>query len=471
MFLISSIRREYFVMTRAVLAFAVVCSLPVGVGAAETEIRLNVRPMAAPKPALKYLLLPEVRELSPGNPAQYYLRSFAEQRNFFFGKEATADRARYVTLPLAELPKEKLLDYGGSALRQADWAARLDTIDWQMLQRVQTDGMDLALPELGPLRVLATALQVRFRGDVADKRFDDAVRSAKTMFAFARHLGEHPTEAANRLGICVAEMAVASLEEMIQQPGCPNLYWAFSDLPSPLVELRKGMQGERSLVATDLGSIVGDAIMTEEQLEKVVSRLSGLIGFAREQSGQPPRNLRAELARRVKDSDRLVAARGRLTEEGSGGNLIRQFSPTQIIILDEKRDYDIRRDEGMKLLGMAPWQIDALTVNEKARNRGDGLFTDFLPNVVSAHRAQGRLEQRLAMLRHVEGLRLYAAGHDGKLPEKLADLTFPLPVDPFSGKSFVYEANGTVAKLRGCPPRGEEKNAACNVAYRVTIQK
>ena len=46
-----------------------------------------------------------------------------------------------------------------------------------------------------------------------------------------------------------------TLEEMIQQPGCPNLYWALTDLPSPLVDLRKGLQGNRALVAADLGAV------------------------------------------------------------------------------------------------------------------------------------------------------------------------------------------------------------------------
>ena len=73
--------------------------------------------MPAPKPALKYQLLPEVRELNPGNAAQNYLKCFMEQRSFFFTKESAADRARYQTMPLAELPLDKLRDYGGSALR------------------------------------------------------------------------------------------------------------------------------------------------------------------------------------------------------------------------------------------------------------------------------------------------------------------------------------------------------------------
>src|SRR5262249_3385193 len=84
--------------------------------AGEPAPRLSVRPMAAPKPALKYQLLPEVRELTPGNPVQWYMRCFAEQRYFFFHKEAVAQRARYRSTPLAELPVGELRHYGGSAL-------------------------------------------------------------------------------------------------------------------------------------------------------------------------------------------------------------------------------------------------------------------------------------------------------------------------------------------------------------------
>src|SRR5262249_25085161 len=206
-------------------------ALAPGSRAEQPAARLDARPMAAPKPALKYQLLPEVRELHPGNSAQGYLRCFAEQRFFFFSKEQVAERARFLSVPLAELPAGTLRQYGGGALRHADWSARLDTNDWQMVQRLQADGLDLLLPELGPLSVLAEALQVRFRGQVAGRHFDDAVASAKTMFALARHLGEHPTEAANRLGLSVAHRALGTLEEMVQQPGCPNLYWALTDLP------------------------------------------------------------------------------------------------------------------------------------------------------------------------------------------------------------------------------------------------
>src|SRR3954454_18301559 len=106
-------------MTRVLLAAALLAVCRAGAA----EVRLSVQPMAAPKPALKYLLLPEVRELKSGNPVQWYIRCFQEQRNFFFSKEANTERARYRAMPLAELPADKLRDYGRGPLSQADWGA------------------------------------------------------------------------------------------------------------------------------------------------------------------------------------------------------------------------------------------------------------------------------------------------------------------------------------------------------------
>ena len=176
-----------------------------------------------------------------------------EQRPFFYSKRAVDYRARYLTAPLAELPVEKVLqDFGGGPLNRADWAARLDAIDWQALPRAQPGSFELLPADLGPFQVLAASLQVRFRAQVAGRRFDDALRGAKTMFALARHLGEYPREVASMIGLSVAHLSTETLREMVEQPGCPNLYWALTDLPCPLVDLRKGVQGDRALVAAEL---------------------------------------------------------------------------------------------------------------------------------------------------------------------------------------------------------------------------
>jgi hypothetical protein len=84
---------------------------------------------------------------------------------------------------------------------------------------------------------------------------------------------------------------------------------------------------------------------------------------------------------------------------------------------------------------------------------------------------KGRHEQRFALLRHVEALRLYAAEHERKLPANLSDVTAPLPDDPFTGKPIRYEVAGNTAHLRGTPPSGMEKDPAHHVHYEVLLPK
>ena len=94
----------------------------------------------------------------------------------------------------------------------------------------------------------------------------------------------------------------------------------------------------------------------------------------------------------------------------------------------------------------------------------------FTPAAQKILRARVRLDQRFALLRHVEAIRLYAAAHGGKLPASLADIEVPLPDDPFTGKAFPYRVEGKTAIIQGTPPRSMEKIVGFTVEYHVTIR-
>lgn len=230
-----------------------------------------------------------------------------------------------------------------------------------------------------------------------------------------------------------------------------------TDLPSPLVDLRKGAQGDRTRVAADLRALRDDAPMTESEMEKFLSHLSGVMGFAREQAGLEPRGVRARLRARVGDPERVRAARQRLIEAGYSPDLVKSYPPTQAILLDEKRDYEIQRDERIKLLSVTLWQIDPSVGGNDTASETRGLFADFLPHITKLRRTQARLEQQIAILRQVEALRLHAAVHDGQLPTKLSDISVPLPIDPVTGKPFVYSFSGATAHIRGSSVQGDEQ--------------
>ena len=103
-------------MMRMVLCCALVvmigapCRAQQTASAPETVIKLSVTPAPEPAPALRYLLLPDLKEMNPGNPIQGYLRCFAGQQNFFFSKEACERREKLQEMPLKELPAQELLN-------------------------------------------------------------------------------------------------------------------------------------------------------------------------------------------------------------------------------------------------------------------------------------------------------------------------------------------------------------------------
>jgi hypothetical protein len=457
--------RRILVCLAALHVVAVPCRADQTSPGSETLIRLTVSPAPAAKPALRYLLLPELLEMNPGNPIQNYMKCFMEQHKFFFDKEAFERREKLLTMPLKELPAQELKEYGGYALKQADWAARLDTPDWQILLKLKTDGVGLLLPDLQQMRPLANALKVRFRAEVALGRFDDALRTAKTMFAISRHMGGHPTMIGNVVGVAIAFVAVGPLEEMLERPGCPNLYWALTNLPSPMVPIHMGIEGERVLILAEFHDLDESAPMSADQLKKFIDHIDKVI----REEGKP--RVQPWLGARVTDEAIVSAARRRLVEHGLPEERLLRFSAEQVLLLDEKREYQVRRDEIMKIMNGPYWQIQEQAAQVEVK-KSPTLFADVLvAGSFGVRKAQGRLDQRIALLRHIEALRIYAAEHNGSLPAKLADVSVPLPDDPFTGKPFRYDVTGNTAHLRGTPPLGEEKNPGYNIHYEVTLQK
>jgi hypothetical protein len=328
------------------------------------------------------------------------------------------------------------------------------------------------LPDVQQLRRLADALQVRFRGEVAGRHFEDALITAKTMFALARHLGKHPTLIGNLVGMSVASSATGTLEEMVQQPGCPNLYWALTELPDPFFDLRRALSGQRMLLAADSIGLDEGAPMSEAQLQTALGRAARFAaiaaGPAREEIGA---TVRERLDARGKDDAHVRAARRRLVEFGLNENRVKRFPALQVVLLDERFAYGARTEEAMKGLTLPYWQAEA-TLAAAPPPKEEELPLGWGPLAYDQIRlTKTRLEQRIALLRCVEALRLYAAEHDGKLPERLGAIKLPLPIDPVTGKGFVYRVEGNTATVRGTSPRGMGKNAAHNVRFEVTVAK
>lgn len=459
-------------MRRTLLVCAVLLTFPLLVGAdsprkiPDLVIRMTVQPRPAPKPALKYQLLPELREMNPGNPIQGYLKSFMEQNYLFADKKVNEDRNKWREMPLKDLPlKDMQLYCTNNGLRQADYAARLDTPDWQILLKLKSDGVNLLIPDIQKFRLLADVIQFRFRVEIAERRFGDALTTAKTMLALSRHCGEHPTLIGELVGVAIGTIALSRVDEMIQQPGCPNLFWALTDLPIPFLDFRKGLQGERVWVEAELTGLDDHEPMSEKQLHKVVDRLVRAANNAKIEDS----SVRQWLEERSRNKEHLSAARKRLVEalEPADPTKFESFPPLQIVLLDEKLTFEVRRDELTKALALPYWQARTVfefeSIPPLPKDKETPL-TLMIAQYTKVKGAQARVDQRIGLMRCVEALRIYAAEHDGKLPAKLEDIRLPLPVDPATGKPFSYKVDGKTAYLHGEP-------LSIRVRYEVTIGK
>jgi hypothetical protein len=440
---------------------------------------LTLSPAAAPKPLSNYYLEAGYGEKQPGDKLSGFMKCFMEQDNFFKGDNQTK-REVWLGTPLDELPDEAMLGGGiayepkyANLMVYADQAARYTRTEWNEYFNLRKDGIMFLLPEVQKMRALSQMVKVRMRAEVKRGEFDKAVVSARTLFGLARMLETHPTLIGNLVGLAVAGQAADCLQEMIARPGCPNLFWSFADLPTPFVSIRDGLGGERVFIQVEFHKFVAsNKPMTDDEVAAAVAQIDGYIGLSGEKTG-PLNTAALRYAALATDAKKVDAARDRLTKTGTPADVVKAMPKLQVMMIEDMHRYEVTRDEVFKWMNRPhPEALDGLTEAEKLtkaeRDAGWVLGPAFLPAMNKVKYAQVKLDQRLAVLRAVEGVRLYAHANAGKLPEKLSDLGVPEPLDPVGGKAFTYTVKDGTATLSGKNPTGLESD---NRVYELKVRK
>jgi hypothetical protein len=445
--------------------------------------KIAVRPAAAPSPALRYRLLPELRDQQPGNALLLYYKAFNPESQFGVRKQEVQEALeKAAEMPLDELRKDPGVVrwiQKTQMLDMIDQAARRSYVDWELTQGVREHGIGLLLPDVSSMRRYADYLAARTRLDVADGNFDRAVHGLQTGFALSRHLSEAPTLIHALVGISVAAKMFPQIDALIQQPGAPNLYWALSDLPHPFIDLHKGYLGEQLMMewlAPGVRDRVNDPSatpMTPEQLQTIADRIATIEGGRTPAAGAPSRLLLSVLtARRYPAAKQWLASRGWNTEQ------IEAIPVTQAALMYEVYNYDRLFDEMMKWISQpVPVALAGLEqaerhLQEDVRQTGQVSLARFLlPATQRVYLRQVQIDRRIAALRCVEAIRLHAAAHGGKLPASLNDVTeVPVPSDPATGQPFPYAVRGDVATLTA-GPYGHATSVNDLFTYELTLAK
>ena len=243
------------------------------------------------------------------------------------------------------------------------------------------------------------------------------------------------------------------VQQFIQQPDAPNLYWALSTLPRPLVDFRPGGEVESSLLYLqfpELRDLDKKKLSPEgwrELLDQIIAESLGLF------SGSPDLSKAAITLRAIQG---YPLAKRYLIEQGHTAAEVEAMPVAQVVLLYTVRLYKELNDNQFKWFflpaaeaGDGPQRAEKQMVEAFAANREIiPLASLLLPASTSAKNAETRCQWNLAMLRIFEAMRLYAANHDGRWPERLSDITeVPIPTNPCNDKPFIYERHGDRAVL------------------------
>ena len=442
-----------------------------------TIIRMKVTPAAEPVPALKYRLLTRDIDLKPGNAAPFYYRALLELPRGMQSIRKKYDEEEqlgrwYATgaeaAPIDELPLDKVRDASrfadslvenslieATSRRDCDWQLNIDEIRGP-------DVIAFLLPEFQESRELTRMLMLRTRLAIAEGRFDDAITTMRINYRLARDVARLPFIVCGLIGLAEASMSNGALIDLIAQPASPNTYWALSELPQPLVDMRQAFRYEM-----DFGPRMFPFIHHSETTDRspqewnrlFTQSIRDLSSFG---DGSIPAqtDLGAGLSATAFALVGYSHAKARLIEEGFDPDRVNAMAVGQVMAIYTERNYLKFANDFEKLWYVPFWEmrvryraIEGRLRNAKPFDGGGDrdvlpIVSLLLPAIQATRTAQVRLERDISALRVIEALRMYAASHAGGLPKSLDEITeVPVPLNPATGKSFVYRLDDRTAVL------------------------
>ncbi len=449
--------------------------------------KLTLHPARVPVPALKYRLLPEARDLKPGNAATLYYRAFTPEWQVELKKpEIRKDLDKWLDDTSKPPPNALKFVLHSAALKEIDLAARRAYCDWEMLDRLRKEGIGMLMVDIQSFRTFASLLVARARFQMLDKKFDDAIYTLQTGFQFGRHVSAGPTVIQSLVGTAITALMTGEVEQLMQQPGAPNLYWALTNLPRPFIDLHTPLEGEKIFIDSyfpgwrDMLKDPQAAPMSPQEMDAFVTKIfEGVNTFGLQATANEFQTFGVKTALGVMAASCYPDGRKFLLEQGHPKKLVDQMAVSQVALLYEISQFDQFYDDMIKWYGLPYPEMrkgvlaaEAKLKQAKAQSKpGTMLATLLLPAMIKVSEASYRTDRKIALLRCIEALRIYAADHDDKLPAALADIhEVPVPNDPYTGKAFGYEVDNATAILNVLVTPGTYPIPGYNGKFEITMQ-
>jgi len=431
----------------------------------------------APEPAqpLKVRLLPAVADQKNANAALLYHMAAELYPDQEVDEDLQKKVQDWLDLPIDQVPKgevDPLLARFQGAFRQIELATLRNRCEWEMPLE---EGFGMLMPGLFTYRNLAKAMGLRLRMEVSQGQVDQAMRTLQQGLCMGKNMAEGPTLIQDLVGIAITSLMLKEVEPMLQRPDFPNLYWALTALPVPLIDIRKAMEYEQGTLFTEFPGLrnLGQEVLTPEQASRLIdnfwSKSMSLTGTG--EIPFPKVTAVAWVMLHYTDAKAFLAGKGMAKDR------IDAMPAAQAVMLYQLDTYLEVRDRLFKWFSV-PYPVAQPHLNQAGQEihrmtQGQGLkanlFVNLLPALSRVAFVQARLDRQVALLRAIEAIRMYAADHGSQLPQTLEAITaVPVPLDPITGQAFLYQVrDGKTARLEAPKTEAEPKRRP---VYELTIK-
>jgi len=470
--------RNLLLGSTAILLLLQVAALSAG-EALPVRVAMTVNAADEPRPALRHRFFHDAYDQVPGNAAVAYARAM---RLMFQNKdwiEHMTQCAKWLDVPLDQLPVDEVtgvLQTHAAALLELRKATLHERCDWEI--PIRAEGMGALLPHLSEIRSAARLLTLDIRLSIRQGRFDDAIERLRAGFTIARHIGDSTLLIEGLVGVAIAQQMLAAVEDFIQQPGAPNLYWALTDLPPAYLTVWQATRWERSFIYTHIPVLreLERRPITGSDLQRTWTELQKIndLGLG---TGLPANDLGNLALAGLTWISYPLAAEG-LRQQGAAPGQLEAWSPAEVLVRYVGGAYLRQRDDMFKWFGLphpvaregldrALAEFEQAVVRDPVENH---LARLLLPALGRAADRFAELDRQFAMLRCVETVRFHAARQDLELPASLDRVEgLPVPPDPMTGLPFVYQLDGRTAVLDAPPvPEGSARRPK---TYEITIRR
>ncbi|HEC03103.1 MAG TPA: hypothetical protein ENI81_06145, partial [Phycisphaerales bacterium] len=370
--------------------------------------KLSLSPAAEPVPALAYRLLPRQLDKKTGNAALLYATAAALCPDG--DSEELHDKIdKWQDMAVEDLPRKEveraLSSFSGSFHHIALAAYRTDC-RWESPVE---DGFSMQIPHLSTFRSVVRAMRLQIRLKIADGQTDQAMEMLQHCMQMGRNIAEGPTLIQDLVGTAIVALSLGEVENLMQRPDSPNMYWALTALPDPMIDMYSSLEYEREAIFVEFPALrnLEDEVLTPAQASGIISDFGKKMHSLNESDGDVPFGGVLPLGwvmMHYSDAKQFLA------DKGFSQQRIEAMPAAQAVLIYQKQEYLEMRDNLFKWFAIPYHQSRAyVEQNEKtfSRHRRDkglkmNLFTILLPALSRVSFLQARLDRHVAILRTVE---------------------------------------------------------------------